>query len=326
MKNLKIYIVICVCLTGMFLFGCSDLSNISDLEINPEPTIYSVTYMSEGKTYERSVTQAWRVAVKPKDDPVKENHKFIGWYLDEGGDEPYDFTSPLSKSIILYAKFELDLEALNEKIANLKYSIVKVKNENYNMDGEEKTDSKIENGIGYIFNISGGYCYLVTNNHTVSIQQGYTNQKVTVEDYTGQVHDTYYYKNPNKPQRASSSDYDLAVICFKYNRSDLKVVDTKNNTLKTDDIIVSVGSTVDKIAHGTVTQITPYTADMEEYLSNIKFDVICHNAIPEDEMDESLLFNLDLSVAGLTYATEEGLAYTISYTKIQEFLYEFVYN
>ncbi len=323
MKHLKFYILLCICLISIFLFGCNE---IPDIDVNPEPTIYSITFMSDGKTYERNVTDAWHVAVKPKNDPVKDNHKFVGWYLDEEGTEPYDFTSPISKSIILYAKFELDLEALSEDIANTKYSIVKVKNESFNLDGETKTDSKIENGIGYIFNISGGYCYLVTNNHTVAIQNGYTNQTVTVEDYTGQVHDAYFYKNPNKPQRASSNEYDLSVICFKYNRSDLKVTKQKNNTPSVDDIVVSIGSTADKVAYGNVAKIEPVKTDFEEYLSKVEFDVIHHNAVPEDDINESLLFNLDMTIAGITYETNDGEAYTITYAKIQEFLYKYVYN
>lgn len=324
MKRLRIYLLVCLCMLGIFLVSCNE---IPDIEVTPEPTMYSVTFVSEGKTYERNVTQALRVADKPKTDPTKPNHKFIGWYVDEEGTEAYDFTKPIIKSITLYARFELDLGALAESINNSKYSIVKVKNESYNMDGETKTESVIENGIGYIFNISGGYCYVVTNNHTISIQNGYSKQRVTVEDYTGAVHDTYFYKSPNKPQRAASNQYDLAIVCFEYNRNDLRVANLKNNTPQAGNVVVSVGSTSGNVAHGTISKIEPNTSSSyEEYLSSVKFDVICHNAVPNDDRNESILFDLDMNVVGITYDSGDGVAYAISYAKIQEFLYEYVYN
>lgn len=187
------------------------------------------------------------------------------------------------------------------------------------------SDAVIENGIGFIFNISNGYCFLITNNHTISAKTGYSNQIITAEDYTGEVHKALFYKNQNKPQRASSNEYDLSVICFQYNRNDLKVADLMNNKPSIDDVVVSVGSDIDKIAQGAITAIDKKETNMEKYLSDVKFDVIHHNAIP-DGTRESLLFDLRLVLVGITYQTENGEAYAIPYAKINEFLYEYVYD
>lgn len=320
MKQIKFYLIlICIIALGIFTISCDELG---DVEINPEPTTYSVTFTVDGKTYESKITEGGRAVSKPNKEPTKENHKFSGWYTD--GDVIYDFSKPVTKSLTLYAKFELDMEALNEGIEKLKYSIVKVENKCFN--SEDMSDAVVEKGIGIIFNISNGHCFLITNNHTIGIKTGYANQIVTVQDYTGTTHNALFYKGANKPHRASSSEYDLAVICFPYNRSDLKVASYMNNTPEKDDIVISVGSTVDKVSHGTVTDIAKKEANMEEYLSDVEFNVIHHNAIPDDGINESLLFDLKLVLVGITYQTENGEAYAIPYSKIVEFLNEYVYN
>lgn len=323
MKHLKFYILIISALLCIFMFGCSELPQV---DTDEGPILYSISFMANGKTYERSVVDSGRVVAKPNTDPTLTNHKFVGWCTDKEATELYDFTKPVTKSFTLYARFELDMDVLSQSIENAKYSIVKINNKNYNLDGEEQIDTKVQSGIGYIFNISNGYCFVVTNNHTVSIQNGFSNQEVTVEDYSGTTHEARFYKNPNKPQRAASNDYDLAVVCFKYSKNDLKVARLKNNTLSVNDIVVSIGADSSKATNGRVTKIEPYKSSIEEYLSNVTFNVIQHDSIIDDEMKESILFNLDLTVAGITYTTEDGYAYAISYSKIQAFLNEFVYE
>ena len=42
---------------------------------------------------------------KPEADPVLEGYKFLGWYL-ENSETPFDFSSPITEEIILYAHWE----------------------------------------------------------------------------------------------------------------------------------------------------------------------------------------------------------------------------
>jgi len=318
MKKIKFYLLICIVLS-VFLVSCGELG---DITVNSEPTRHSVIFTVDGKTYESKLAESGRVVAKPSKEPSKENYSFAGWYTED--DSLYDFSQPVTKSITLYAKFELDMEALNDGIDKLKYSIVTVENKCFN--SEDMSDAVIEKGIGIIFNISNGHCFLITNNHTIGIKTGYANQIVTVQDYTGTTHNALFYKGANKPQRASSNEYDLSVICFPYNRSDLRVAKLMSGTPKVEDTVLSVGSSTDKIAHGTITAITKKETNMEEYLSDVEFNVIHHNAIPDDGINESLLFDLRLVLVGITYQTENGEAYAIPYSKIVEFLNEYVYN
>ena len=317
MKQLKFYLLLmCIVLLAVFLVSCDELS---DIEINSEPDIFSVAFMVEGKTYDRKIAEGGRVVTSPSKEPTKENHKFIGWYTDE--DELYDFTKPVINSLTLYAKFELDMEALSESINDLKYSIIKVQSKCFN--SEDMSDAVVEDGIGIVYYISNGHCFILTNNHTVSMKSGYNNQIITAEDYSGVTYDVLFYKGTNKPQRAMSNKYDLALVCFPYNRSDLKVANFMKNTPKADDIVISVGAPTDNVSHGTITGLDERDSKLEEYLSDIEFDVIHHNAIPAGS-SESLLFDLKLTLVGITYEAENGEAYAIPYSKIAEFLNEYV--
>lgn len=121
MKQIKIYLLICIVMLGIFLVSCDELG---DVDINSEPTEHSVTFTVDGKTYESKIVKSGRIISKPSKEPTKENYKFAGWYTED--DVEFDFSSPITKGFILHAKFELDMEALNKGIDNLKYSIVKV--------------------------------------------------------------------------------------------------------------------------------------------------------------------------------------------------------
>lgn len=325
MKHIKKYVLVLICLLGCFFVSCEQLNNEMQTGDSNSPSIFSVTFILEGKTYHTNVVDKGNTVAKPIKNPTKSNHKFVGWSIDENGEELYKFSEPVTKSLRLYAKFELDTEALQANIQDKKYSIVKINNKLYNLDGETETDVRLENGVGFVFQISNGYCFIITNNHTIAKQEGYDNQKVTVEDYKGNVYDAYYYKNPNKANRASSNEYDLALICFEYNEADLKAISMKDNITSVEGDVVALGTNVDMVAYGIASRYDTVESAMEEYLSDVKYKVIHHNAIIENE-EESLLFDLEMSLLGITYQTVDGVAYTIPTSKITEFLYEYVYN
>ena len=46
-------------------------------------------------------------------DPVKQYHKFLGWYTDEALTQPFNFNSEVSSDITLYAKFEPAYDTVN---------------------------------------------------------------------------------------------------------------------------------------------------------------------------------------------------------------------
>ncbi len=63
---------------------------------------YTVTFYYDG--IEKEVVVIGGNTVSPISNPKKENHKFLGWYLD---DEIYDFSLPVEENIELIAKFEI---------------------------------------------------------------------------------------------------------------------------------------------------------------------------------------------------------------------------
>lgn len=101
-----------------YLYGnykyTSDLQNVelvaksnkvgiwSDYEFVDVEEKYIVTFYYDGE--EKEVTVIEGNSVSPISNPKKENHKFLGWYLN---DEIYDFSLPIEENIELIAKFEV---------------------------------------------------------------------------------------------------------------------------------------------------------------------------------------------------------------------------
>ena len=69
-----------------------------------EIVYYNVTFVIETSITTQKV-QENSCAVKPN-DPQKEGHEFLGWYV---GEEKYDFSSPVTKDIILVAKWQKEI-------------------------------------------------------------------------------------------------------------------------------------------------------------------------------------------------------------------------
>ena len=311
-----------LCIFGCMLIGCSDVTGeIPDEE--PAPTEFSVTFKSEGKKYYGAVVSKGHPVAKPVKDPEKTSYKFMGWYSDEACTKLYDFQTPVTNSFTLYSKFELDIEKINEGIDKLKTSIMKISNKCFNMDKDGKeTDSTTIEGIGVIFNISNGYCFMISNHHVTEQRSGYTHQKVTVTDYKGRTYTGLFYDG--KGYEATSSDYDLSIVCCVYNKTDLKVAPIKRNDPVVDDIVVAVGVNDEKPVTGVITKSDLATIPMDEYLSNVTFEVLHHTASAES--NEALLFDLDMALVGFTYANDNGVSYAIPTTRIYDFLYAFVYQ
>ena len=109
-------------------------------------TTYTVTFDGENA---QTVAKGEK-AVKPKTDPVKAGHKFLGWYL-EDGDTEFDFNTPITGDIKLVSKFEpykveiIPIEGVEFTIgameANGQITIEAPKREGYNFQGWKLTGS-----------------------------------------------------------------------------------------------------------------------------------------------------------------------------------------
>ena len=71
----------------------------------PEPIKYTVSFeIIGGPEIDDQIVEEGGTAVRPS-DPIREGYTFDGWYLDEDCTIPYDFSTPVTGNITLYAKW-----------------------------------------------------------------------------------------------------------------------------------------------------------------------------------------------------------------------------
>ena len=72
----------------------------------PAPKVYDVYFETFG--YSDAITQEVKeneCAVRPSPEPVSDTHNFIGWYTDMSFTTEFDFTTPITQDIDIYAKW-----------------------------------------------------------------------------------------------------------------------------------------------------------------------------------------------------------------------------
>ncbi len=84
----------------------SDNITTTEEEIIPPLTTYTVTFVTNGGTEIPSQTVNEGDKVSKPTDPVREYYTFEGWYSDSDLTEEYDFASPVTSDLTLYADWE----------------------------------------------------------------------------------------------------------------------------------------------------------------------------------------------------------------------------
>ncbi|MBR0076687.1 MAG: VWA domain-containing protein [Synergistaceae bacterium] len=87
--------------------GVSDLGNNdgNNQDNDTNASSFVVTFDSQGGTYiEEQIIEAGKTATVP-DEPEKTENSFMGWYNAKGFSFRFDFNTPISKDITLYAKW-----------------------------------------------------------------------------------------------------------------------------------------------------------------------------------------------------------------------------
>ena len=86
-------------ITGLLaLSGCKN-------DTVPEPTRYTVKFETAHGTVPADITvESGNAATKPT-DPTKDGWTFLGWYEDSGLTKEFDFSTPVTADITLYAKW-----------------------------------------------------------------------------------------------------------------------------------------------------------------------------------------------------------------------------
>ena len=206
-----------------------------------------VNFYVDGELYEtKSVKRGETVETLAA--PSKENQVFVGWYTTGLIVGEYDFSSPVYLDIDLHAQYVIDaIEATDMANELSMLSVVTVHNRSFNLalGGLIESDHATSQGSGVVINISGGYCYVLTNCHVAKTLEGFENSLLKVEDPWGNVYEAQIYKHKNKTEKAISEDYDLALLCFPYQPQDehrLMQIGIAKEDPAVDEYVISIGT------------------------------------------------------------------------------------
>lgn len=294
---------------------------------------YQITLVyNNGTTNKKVVVEKGKTLPTPN-EPKKTNYTFSGWYIDPSLTNKYDFSKTVTQNFALYAKYEIDALTITNKISkdSIK-AIVKIYNKNYDTFLGIETSSSTSQGSGFCFHIQDGYYYILTNCHVAKKNSAYDKQKITIEDYQGKTYTGYLYQNSNKLMSAISASYDLACLYFKPTSTNVQKLSLATSNPEKDQDIISIGAPQGQSNSITYGKIINYQtiklSNTSTSLSNVTFDVICHNAYANSGSSGGPLLNANLNVVGVHYAGSKSanLEYAIPAVKVQEFLRTYVYN
>jgi len=333
---------LCFVLMAIMLFSTLTLSGCDAVwDTTPDQSIldpfggirHSITFVPNNGAPNTSVRIENGKTVATPADPEKENYLFRGWYTDSAFTNRYDFAKPVTKSLILYAKYEIDAITLTNKIStDTIKGVVKIYNKSYNSFLGFETASATSQGSGFCFHIQDGYYYILTNCHVAIKKDGYDNQKFTVEDYQGRTYEGYLMKSANKNVNAIAAEYDLACLYFKPDSTNVKRLPIVINDPDVGTDVISIGAPNGQANSITYGQIFGYgevsLSNTSAASSNVTFDVIGHDAYINNGSSGGPLLDANLNVVGVNYAgttsAERGLA--IPAEKVNEFLDLYVYG
>ncbi len=216
------------------------------------------------------------------------------------------------------------MESLNETSLEYIKSNVKIVTTGYIGVGIFQTPVTGGQGSGVIFAENNDCFYCLTNNHVTNIDSQCTSKKYTITDYKG-----YSY---NGSLICSSADYDLAVLRFS-KRSDssleLKPLNIQKTNPVVGDFVIAIGQPEGQnntITIGNVVKYENVTLEDSTDVSNVKFEVICHDAPINHGSSGGVLINLKGEIVGINYAgsvDENGdflAGYAIPIEKVIEYL------
>lgn len=312
------------------------ISLLASCDFLPEDIQFcTVEFYVEDELYSTHTTILGQPTPMPA-TPTKENHIFVGWYL-EGkiARYSYDFSTPVVVDIELHARFTPDAEKITNMLTlETMKSVVTVLNKCYNtgLGGIVEIESATSQGSGVIIDISDGYCFVLTNYHVTTQTEGYAHQQYIVEDAWGNQYKAIAYKNASIASYASSPEYDLALLFFKYEKDEkypLQEIEMASDP-KIGDFTISLGSPQNQknaITYGEVLAYQMLEDSEEGNLSNLNFEIIYHNALIYHGSSGGPLLNAEGHLVGLNFAGFETNMYgcAIPLSKIIEFLDKYVY-
>ncbi len=234
----------------------------------------------------------YNTTLTPPEAPERAEYSFIGWYLDEAGTRPYDFSAPLTKDLTIYAVWLDDIASVGNKIATeMLLSTVKINVEQMKF-GFGGTTGTTSLGSGVIYLSHSGYYYVLTNNHVVAKNPEYSSISYYVIDAYGNKY--------TATLMAADPAYDLAVLRFAIGEKALRVAGFAEENPDVGDILVSVGNPNGVTNSVTYGKCTRYAAVNIEG-GNIAFPVGWHDAPTDHGSSGGAVFDTSMHIAGIGF-------------------------
>ncbi len=142
MKKCLIISTLVTCLTfGAVFTGCSLSSSGSEPGQNVTKNQFTVSFNTDGGTVLANVSVSEGDRLSLPASPVKDGFVFAGWYTDNAFTEEYNFSSAVSSSFTLYAKW---VSATSQSISSITYkgTVINLDDHNYYVDSS-LTEDKI---------------------------------------------------------------------------------------------------------------------------------------------------------------------------------------
>lgn len=272
---------------------------------NPELLpVYEVTFVYNN-TQENNIVEVTHGEKLSKPfDPVYGELEFLGWYTSSTFTSEYNFDLEVTSNFTLYANYLTDedvyLSIVQESILSANITVY---TESYNKSGFFVTEAVASSGSGVIFLETSSYYYALTNNHVIHKATGYSYVEYIVYDYNlNSYSDTEIVYN--------EADYDLAVVKFKKEnkyKENLIVAKLADSNAVVNSDIIAIGQpkgVTNTITFGTISKYTtpPTITNASADESNVKFNVMQHNAYTNSGSSGGGVFNSNYELIGIAYA------------------------
>lgn len=283
---------------------------------------YDITFVAGDETLTIPAVEGGNI--EAPEDPTRENYIFDGWFYDKECTKPLGAYDTAISDITLYAGWRFDYaDAINRIFDSSVKMNVSVYTASYNTSFGRVTEEVSANGSGVIFKETGSYYYLITNNHVVEKEAGYSKVRYTVTDC---------YETPYDEVTliSASAEYDLAVLRFKRGEQMLEVAEFAEAEAQPSDIVISISQPEglkNAVTFGKLEKTESVTLNEGSEKSEVTFPVIHHTAPVNHGSSGGVLLNEKLEVIGINYAvatdTESGeflYGFAIPLDKVLEFI------
>ena len=280
-------------LASLLAFSLSSCILFSELPI-PASSSVRVTFVdgesSETKVFSSAASVEYPVLA------ARGNLVFSGWYYDSEITVPVMTGDSLGDSVTLYAGWSLDYENVTNKIfseyimANLEINVKNVKAGFFGGASNSK-------GSGVIFKEQDGFYYLLTNNHVVEPDEGYTVSSYTVTDCYGNDYSAALVD--------AAPEYDLAVLRISKGDVELRVLELADKGLVTGDDVIAIGQPgglKNSVTYGEVVKVDVFEGGGESDGDSFDFPIIWHDAPVDHGSSGGMLLNHELELAGINFA------------------------